>query len=350
MAARDGRDGIDGADGAPGLTGPEGPRGPAGRDGPQGPVGPVGPEGKQGPQGEQGPVGPEGAQGARGAEGRMGINGRAGSDGAQGARGPKGPQGEPGPMPKHRWNDSVLYFENPDGTWDEGTDLRGPPGKDGKPGPSPYYLGGGPITGGGGDVPEAPNDGLVYVRGSLSWIVGVPEAPQDNQPYVRKNGAWFVAVSGGSATWGNIIGDLSDQTDLVLALADKADTADLADVALSGSYVDLVDKPTIPPIAFSFGDATPNDIYTATVDGTFTDVRMTIETDFDGTGPSVALGVTGDLDALLATNQSDPTEVGAYENAPDVHVSAGDQVIISITPGSGASQGAGRVFLVFVPD
>ena len=40
----------------------------------------------------------------------------------------------------------------------------------------------------------------------------------------------------------------SDVTGLSTALADKANTADLAEVALSGSYDDLTDKPTIPTV------------------------------------------------------------------------------------------------------
>ena len=61
-----------------------------------------------------------------------------------------------------------------------------------------------------------------------------------------------------SGVWGNITGTLSDQTDLVNALAAKQDVIDashklpasnvsgLATVATSGSYDDLTNKPTIP--------------------------------------------------------------------------------------------------------
>jgi len=49
-----------------------------------------------------------------------------------------------------------------------------------------------------------------------------------------------------SAEWGNITGTLSDQTDLKNALDDKADASSLSSVATSGSYTDLIDKPSIP--------------------------------------------------------------------------------------------------------
>ena len=51
-----------------------------------------------------------------------------------------------------------------------------------------------------------------------------------------------------SAVWGNIAGDIDDQSDLGLKLAAKANVADLATVATSGSYNDLSDKPTIPGV------------------------------------------------------------------------------------------------------
>lgn len=49
-----------------------------------------------------------------------------------------------------------------------------------------------------------------------------------------------------SAEWGNISGDIDDQTDLQNILADKVDSSDLSTVATSGSYNDLSNKPTIP--------------------------------------------------------------------------------------------------------
>ena len=49
----------------------------------------------------------------------------------------------------------------------------------------------------------------------------------------------------GTDTWGNITGDISDQTDLQTALNAKANTASLATVATSGSYNDLSNRPAI---------------------------------------------------------------------------------------------------------
>lgn len=50
-------------------------------------------------------------------------------------------------------------------------------------------------------------------------------------------------------TWGSISGTLDSQADLKAALDAKADTEDLAEIATSGSYNDLSDKPTIPDVS-----------------------------------------------------------------------------------------------------
>ena len=68
-----------------------------------------------------------------------------------------------------------------------------------------------------------------------------------------------------SAEWGNISGDIDDQTDLQNILADKVDSNDLAAVATSGSYNDLSDKPSIMSglTELSYGSSTWNDFITA---------------------------------------------------------------------------------------
>ncbi len=51
---------------------------------------------------------------------------------------------------------------------------------------------------------------------------------------------------GGSTAWGQITGNLNNQTDLKNALDLKVDISGLATVATSGDYDDLTNKPSIP--------------------------------------------------------------------------------------------------------
>jgi hypothetical protein len=64
------------------------------------------------------------------------------------------------------------------------------------------------------------------------------------------NGQVRFDATGGISTinWGDIVGTLSNQTDLVTALGLKANTADLGAVAFSNDYTDLDNLPTIPSV------------------------------------------------------------------------------------------------------
>lgn len=63
-------------------------------------------------------------------------------------------------------------------------------------------------------------------------------------------------LAASSTSWGDIVGTLSAQTDLMVALNAKADSSSLSTVAASGAYADLIGKPSIP--------ANPGDIGAAT--------------------------------------------------------------------------------------
>lgn len=52
-------------------------------------------------------------------------------------------------------------------------------------------------------------------------------------------------------SWGDIIGDIDDQSDLQLELGTKADTSSLSTVATSGAYSDLTGAPNLATVATS---------------------------------------------------------------------------------------------------
>lgn len=84
--------------------------------------------------------------------------------------------------------------------------------------------------------------------------VDVQEAPIDGKVYGRQDGTWTEVSGGsGSSVWGGITGTLSDQTDLQDALNLKANDSSISVVGKSGSYDDLLNKPTILPDAPSNG-------------------------------------------------------------------------------------------------
>lgn len=98
-------------------------------------------------------------------------------------------------------------------------------------------------------------------------------------------------------------------------------------------------------VAFAFGDASPRNIYVAPNNRTATIVRVVIDTAFDGAGAAIAIGTAADPELLMPYDGNDPATALSYENAPDAALNAGDAVQLSITPGAGATRGAGRIIL-----
>lgn len=121
-------------------------------------LGPIqGPQGEQGPQGIQGDRGVQGIQGVKGDQGTLWLNfGRA-------------PGPADGRVGDYFINTSTLeYFQKTSAT------VWAPLG----------YMGG-------GNVYDAPSDGVAYSRKDQEWVaIEVLEAPEDDGYYIRSNGAW----------------------------------------------------------------------------------------------------------------------------------------------------------------
>lgn len=96
-------------------------------------------------------------------------------------------------------------------------------------------------------------------------------------------------------------------------------------------------------VPFAYGDATPQAIYTAPDAGTSLTVRVVIDTPFNGVGAALSVGTTALPGALVPPAFVDPTTAATYEAAPDADLITGEAILLTITPGAGATQGAGRV-------
>lgn len=96
-------------------------------------------------------------------------------------------------------------------------------------------------------------------------------------------------------------------------------------------------------VPFSYGDASPQSIYTAPQALTSILARVVIDTPFNGTGASLQLGTAGAPDVLMAASGNDPTTPACYDAAPNAQIASGTPIQLSIAPGAGATQGAGRV-------
>ena len=171
------------------MTGPQGPRGYTGAPGPQGTQGPSGERGPQGPIGPQGPAGQDGTVSFDELtpaqldmlKGPKGDKGDTGAQGPQGPQGPKGPSGERGPSGQQ----GVQGIQGPVGP-------QGPKGDTGEP--SSIKV-----------------NGTTYTS-DASGLITLPDYTAD-------------------VAWGNIKGNLNNQTDLKNSLGAKQNViSDLADI------------------------------------------------------------------------------------------------------------------------
>ena len=169
------------------AQGPAGATGPAGETGPQGPKGDTGATGPQGPKGETGATGPQGEIGPQGPQG------------PQGATGPTGPKGDNGVSP------AVSVSKTGKVTTITIVDAAGT---------HTATINDGADGSGAGDMVRATYD-------------------------ADENGI----VDDAERLGGQLPSYYAKASDLTA----KADSASLANVATSGSYNDLSDKPTIPP-------------------------------------------------------------------------------------------------------
>jgi hypothetical protein len=102
-------------------------------------------------------------------------------------------------------------------------------------------------TGGGG------SSLVLKVNGVNNVVQNVLDLVEGTGINITDNGDGSVTFTntgggGGSVSWGDIVGTLTNQIDLTNALALKANSADLGAVAFSNDYNDLDNLPTIPDI------------------------------------------------------------------------------------------------------
>ena len=96
---------------------------------------------------------------------------------------------------------------------------------------------------------------------------------------------------------------------------------------------------------FGFGDSTPDLIVMANAGDVVYEVEIVIMTPFDGTGAALTIGDSAQNDRLMQSTQNDPTTHATYSASPDYRYTAGTPINLYISPGAGATQGAGFILI-----
>lgn len=96
---------------------------------------------------------------------------------------------------------------------------------------------------------------------------------------------------------------------------------------------------------FAWGDASPRTVEVAAAAKLVYGVELHVDEPFDGAGAQLQVGDAGDAGRLMAAGQNDPAAAGTYTTAPAHRYGADTTILLTITPGVGATAGTGLLTL-----
>lgn len=100
---------------------------------------------------------------------------------------------------------------------------------------------------------------------------------------------------------------------------------------------------------FGYGSPSPVLLQTVAAPTLLAALELDIRTPHNGLGPQLSIGQPGQPGRFMAVTENDPTFVAQYEVYPAIELWTGESIYLYITPGAGATQGAGVVKLNLIP-
>jgi len=190
-------------------------------------------------------------------------------------------------------------------------------------------------------MPDAQPNQLVFDTDleptAMTWGVEPGVVELNLQPYDIPVGTYVIGLIGY---------DEENPNGLVLIDPRPSNLSDLTYVEFRRLYA----VGTVPPlnagmkIPFAYGDASPRVVQSIRTDTLIVAVQVVITTQFDGVGSAIQV-VDSLGGVLLDAAQVNPSAVDTYESTPGVVLPEGTDILIQITPGSGATSGAGYLVI-----
>jgi hypothetical protein len=101
--------------------------------------------------------------------------------------------------------------------------------------------------------------------------------------------------------------------------------------------------------SFTHGIPSPMLLHTNQTPALLISVELDIRVPFNGGGAQLSIGQPGQPERFMAAAENDPAVAAQYEVFPADEMTAAENIYLFITPGAGATQGAGIVKLVLAP-
>ena len=142
--------------------------------------------------------------------------------------------------------------------------------------------------------------------------------------------------------------EIKDNTDSALAVIRGADAIGSTDL-VTKSQLDAIDTSIkYVTVDFAYDSSSPLNIGSALpANATVLRSRVKVDTTFDGTTPTLAIGISGSTTDIMSTTDNNLQTATLYVKNNWVEYVSSSQLIATITV-SGASQGAGSILVEFI--
>lgn len=105
---------------------------------------------------------------------------------------------------------------------------------------------------------------------------------------------------------------------------------------------------SVDTTALAWNSSSTVAMFTNPANGVVELVRVYVDTAFDGTGPSMSVGISGNASKYMGATSVDLTQTGTYEVTPGIAPTGSTEALqIAFSPASGGSTGAARVETVY---
>lgn len=100
--------------------------------------------------------------------------------------------------------------------------------------------------------------------------------------------------------------------------------------------------------ALAFGASSPVTMFTKPAGSKIAEIRIYVDTLFNGTTPTLSIGISGTTSKYGSTGQVDLTTVGVYVWDPGIDVTGGSENLIATYSAGSSSAGAARIEVDYV--
>lgn len=102
---------------------------------------------------------------------------------------------------------------------------------------------------------------------------------------------------------------------------------------------------TVDNTALAFGTSSPATMFTLPANAVITSISVIVDTAFDGTAPTVSVGVSGTASKYMPATAVDLKTAGEYEYHPGVAPEGTTNALIATYSADGSSAGAARILV-----